>query len=126
MYGGTNRATGENRPEDFDTFVDALLVRNENTPAGAGNQLASIDVRYRFQIFNQPIVLYLEQGGEDEAGNLPSRHAYLGAHRGRRGARLARRDEGAHWAFVTEEQRRQAGCLVGRMQRDFHHGLLVS
>ena len=27
-----------------------------------------------------------------------------------RGARMARRDEGANWAFVTEEQRRQAGC----------------
>ncbi len=27
-----------------------------------------------------------------------------------RGARVARRDEGTNWAFVTEEQRRQAGC----------------
>ena len=27
-----------------------------------------------------------------------------------RGARLARREEGAYWAYVTEEQRRQVGC----------------
>ena len=31
-----------------------------------------------------------------------------------RGARLARRDEGAHWAFVTEEHRRQAGCPAAK------------
>ena len=26
--------------------------------------------------------------------------------------------------YLTEEQRRQAGCSAGRMQLDFHHGLL--
>jgi hypothetical protein len=26
---------------------------------------------------------------------------------------------------LTEEQRRQAGCIARRMQRDFHHGLLA-
>ena len=26
--------------------------------------------------------------------------------------------------YSTEEQHRQAGCIAGRMQRDFHHGLL--
>ena len=38
----------------------------------------------------------------------------------------ARRDEGAYRQYVTEEQRSQAGCSAGRMQRDFHHGLLGS
>ena len=28
--------------------------------------------------------------------------------------------------YSTEEQRREAGCIAGRMPRDFHHGLLVS
>ena len=26
--------------------------------------------------------------------------------------------------YLTEEQRRQAGCSAGRVQLDFHHGLL--
>ena len=41
-----------------------------------------------------------------------------------RGARLTRREEGAYWAYATDEQRRQAGCIAARMQRGFHHGLL--
>ena len=35
-----------------------------------------------------------------------------------RGARLTRRDEGANWVFVTEEQRRQAGCPAGGSLRE--------
>ncbi len=38
---------------------------------------------------------------------------------------MARRDEGEYRAYLTEEQRRQAGCITGRMQRHFHHGLLA-
>ena len=45
-------------------------------------------------------------------------------HRDRRGARPTRRDEGEYWAYLTEEQRRWAGCIAVRMPRDFHHGLL--
>jgi hypothetical protein len=37
---------------------------------------------------------------------------------------MARRDEGKYRQYLTEKQRRQAGCSAGRMQRDFHHGLL--
>ena len=40
-------------------------------------------------------------------------------HRERRGARLTRREEGAYWAYVTDEQRSQAGCIAARMQRGF-------
>jgi len=36
-------------------------------------------------------------------------------HISRRGARLARRDEGANLAFVTEEQHRQAGYPAREM-----------
>ena len=38
-------------------------------------------------------------------------------HRERRGACLTRREEGAYWAYATEEQRSQAGCIAGRMRR---------
>ena len=34
-------------------------------------------------------------------------------HGGRRCARLARRDEGANWVFVPEQQRSQTGCSGG-------------
>ena len=42
-----------------------------------------------------------------------------------RGARIARREERVYWALVSDEQRREAECSAGRMQRHFHHGLLV-
>ena len=35
--------------------------------------------------------------------------------RGRRGARLARRAEGEYREYLTDEQRREAGCIGGRM-----------
>ena len=36
----------------------------------------------------------------------------------------ARRDEGEYRQYSTEKQRSQAKCSAGRMQLDFHHGLL--
>src|SRR5947207_5875317 len=45
-------------------------------------------------------------------------------HRGRRCARLARRDEREYREYLNEEQRSQPGCSAGRMQLEFHHGLL--
>ena len=61
-------------------------------------------------------------------GEIEVRHALLpmrldspwwnpASHRERRGARLTRREEGAYWAYATDEQRRQAGCIAARMQR---------
>jgi hypothetical protein len=41
-------------------------------------------------------------------------HKYGEAPR-RRGARLARREEGAYREYLTDEQRREAGCIAGRM-----------
>src|SRR5438552_5948456 len=46
------------------------------------------------------------------------------SHRGRRCARLARRDEREYREYLNEEQRSQTGCSAGRMQLEFHHGLL--
>jgi len=40
-------------------------------------------------------------------------------HRGRRGARMARREEGEYREYATDEQRSQAGCIAGRMQTNF-------
>ena len=55
---------------------------------------------------------------------LAARGESPASHRDRRGARLTRREEGEYWVYSTDEQRSQPGCIVGRMQRDFCHGLL--
>jgi hypothetical protein len=36
-------------------------------------------------------------------------------HRGRRGARLARREEEEYREYLTDKQRSEAGCIAGRM-----------
>ena len=58
--------------------------------------------------------------------SLAARGESPASHRDRRGARLTRREEGEYREYSTDEQRRQPGCIVGRMQRDFCHGLLAA
>jgi nucleotidyltransferase/DNA polymerase involved in DNA repair len=69
---------------------------------------------------------------------LAARGESPASHRGRRGAPLTRPDDRAYREYVREEQRSQPGaptartvrrgvergCLAGRMQLEFHHGLL--
>ena len=56
--------------------------------------------------------------------NSSSRGETPTSHRGRRGAPLARRDDRAYAQYVREEQRSRRGCIAGRMQAAFHHGLV--
>jgi hypothetical protein len=44
---------------------------------------------------------------------------------GRRGAPLTRRDDREYREYLRKEQRSQRGCIAGRMQTEFHHGLLT-
>ena len=39
---------------------------------------------------------------------------------------MTRRDDRAYREYVREEQRSQRGCIAGRMQLEFHHGLLAA
>ena len=48
-------------------------------------------------------------------GPLVVRFIITVTHRGRRGARPARREEGEYREYLTDEQRRGAGCIGGRM-----------
>jgi hypothetical protein len=57
---------------------------------------------------------------------LAARGESPASHRGRRGAPVTRRDDRAYREYVREEQRSQRGCIAGRMQLEFHHGLLGS
>ncbi len=54
---------------------------------------------------------------------LAGRGANPALHRDGRGARPARREDGEYREYSTDEQRRRAGCVARRMQRDWHHGL---
>jgi hypothetical protein len=56
---------------------------------------------------------------------LTARGESLASHRDGRGASLARRDDREYREYLSEEQRRQRGCIARRMQPDFYHGLLA-
>ncbi len=68
---------GEDRPITWTTFRDAVTGHDENEPDGAGNQLASVDWRLTVPWSVQPFEIYGEFGGEDEAGGIFSRFAYI-------------------------------------------------
>jgi len=38
---------------------------------------------------------------------------------------MTRRDDREYREYLREEQRSQRGCIAGRMQPEFHHGLLA-
>src|SRR6266496_1397648 len=72
-----------------------------------------------------------------QSRELAARGESPASHRGRRCARMARREERAYREYVSDEQRSQTrgpqrgsrvgveeGCSAGRMQLEFHHGLL--
>ena len=80
---GASRALhfgGEGRDESLSTFFDIFRGKSEsaeNTPKG--NSLASLDGKIRIPFRAQPVLLYVEAGGEDQSGSgYPSRWAFLG------------------------------------------------
>jgi hypothetical protein len=58
-------------------------------------------------------------------GTVAARGETPASHRGRRGAPRARRDDREYREYLSEEQRSRRGCIAGRMQLAFHHGLLA-
>jgi len=78
---------GEGRSEDLKTWWDSLTGMGENPAvdiAGdpedieAGDQRMGCDVKLTLPLKWQPLQLYAEAAGEDEAGGLPTKWAYLG------------------------------------------------
>jgi hypothetical protein len=71
---------GDGRPCGFDTFIDLLLGRDNRGDDGTtignepGNQLAGVDFRWTYSLFNMPMAVYGQGIGEDEAGGFPSRY----------------------------------------------------
>ena len=71
---------GDDRPCEFDTFIDLLLgqdnrgdddIDGSNEP---GNQLAGFDFRWATGMLGFPVAFYGQFIGEDEAGGFPSRY----------------------------------------------------
>lgn len=69
---------GAGRNVDASVVWDIITAQSENNFAEEpGNQLGSVDLKVILPFDFQKVVLYGEIGGEDEAGSLPSRVAYL-------------------------------------------------
>lgn len=70
---------GKGRPESLSSLWDAIKG-NDNfyNDYEGGNQLAGFDARLSLQpLLNQPISIYSQMIGEDEAGYLPAKWMYL-------------------------------------------------
>ena len=69
---------GKGRSEDLKTWVRSFTGKGENE-AGveAGDQRAGGDLKLTLPFKLQPLQLYAEAAGEDEAGGLPCKWAYL-------------------------------------------------
>lgn len=69
---------GKGRPENLRTWLKSLTAKGENV-AGveAGDGKAGLDIKLTLPFKWQPLQIYAEAAGEDEAGGLPSKWAYL-------------------------------------------------
>lgn len=69
---------GSGRKVDAGVIWDVITAQSEGNAADEpGNQLGSVDLKIVLPFDMQKVVVYGEVGGEDEAGSLPSRAAYL-------------------------------------------------
>lgn len=70
---------GEGRSKNLSTWWKSFTGRGENeSGVEAGDQRAGFDIKLTIPFKLQPVQLYFEAAGEDEAGGLPSHWAYLG------------------------------------------------
>jgi len=69
---------GKGRSEDLRTWWRSFTGKGENEKdLQAGDQRAGGDIKFTIPFRIQPIQLYIEAQGEDEAGGLPYKWAYL-------------------------------------------------
>lgn len=117
---------GQGRPCDFDVFLDLLAGRDnrgsdaidvDNEP---GNQMAGVDFRWSLARFGQPLALYGQLIGEDEAGGFPSQYlAQLGVEGTGHGA------ERWSWRWFGEVADTSCGFYGSdaRLNCAYNHGL---
>jgi hypothetical protein len=69
---------GEGRPEDIETWWSSFTTSGENDPENdAGDQRAGVDLKLTMPFRAQPLQLYAEVDGEDNALDVPSERAWL-------------------------------------------------
>jgi len=69
---------GDGRSEGLGTWWKSLTGKGENeTGVEAGDQRAGLDLKITLPFRFQPAQIYYETAGEDEAGGLPSKWAYI-------------------------------------------------
>lgn len=77
---------GENKSESLKSLAKALTGKYDNPDNGnddISNQIAGIDAQVNLRpLLNLPMSVYGEFIGEDEAGGLPSKHAYFAGLKG--------------------------------------------
>jgi hypothetical protein len=69
---------GKGRSESLSTWWKSFTGKGENIPGvEAGDQRAGFDIKLTLPFKWQPLQVYAEAAGEDEAGGLPYKWAYL-------------------------------------------------
>lgn len=68
---------GKGRREEVGTFIKSLVGKGGNDLDDSGDQRAGYDVKLTIPFSYQPVTLYFEGAGEDEAGGLPTKWAYV-------------------------------------------------
>lgn len=69
---------GKGRSESMKTWWRSFTGKGENElGSGAGDQRAGGDLKLTLPFKWQPVQIYMEAAGEDEAGGLPTKWAYL-------------------------------------------------
>lgn len=100
---------GEGRSENFKTIWESLSSQGENDGDNAGNQLAGLDLRYRFSAWDKPSAVYSQMIGEDEAGYMPAKFmSQFGIE-----SILWQRDSGSFLGAFVEYTDTMAGGLGG-------------
>ncbi|MFZ5862152.1 MAG: capsule assembly Wzi family protein [Nitrospirota bacterium] len=87
---------GEGRPVTAGLIWDVIRAKGENDTRNPGNQLGGIDATIRIPWRPQPVALYLEWAGEDEANGFPSHPAVVA------GVYLPTLAGSSQWSLRTE------------------------
>jgi hypothetical protein len=67
---------GKGKDDSLSVWLKSF-VGGEESPSEPVDQLAGLDLKLTFPFEAQPVQIYAEAAGEDEAGGLPSRWAYI-------------------------------------------------
>ncbi|MBQ0796954.1 capsule assembly Wzi family protein [Zhongshania sp.] len=115
---------GDGRPEDFSTFADLILGKDNRGDSGItqenepGNQLGGVDMKILFAVPWGSQGAYAQFIGEDESGYVPSRYIYTA---GLDGVVSLSDNKRIHW-FVERSDTRAGTLSEKRFNYAYEHG----